>query len=294
MLSITADSIDELYKRTLHRIMAYGETTYPRGFTCREISPCQTVLTKPQLNVLVNPLRKASKAFMAAELLWILQGRYDVEMISFYNSKIKEFSDDGKTFFGAYGPKIISQLPYIVTTLSSDPWSRQAIINIWRESPAKTRDVPCTISLQFIRRPLNELRLYASMRSQDIWLGFPYDVHNFTCIQMLIASLLGIKPGLFVLNQGSLHAYDQDYKNIQAAAKWTITGAESFTPDSSLKSMSGFHNALKNAETIEEIIRLKPIMYRNARELISYTGDPMFAQKLSWLYHHGAKKHAIS
>jgi len=194
VFELRSDNIDHLYNQAFQLILDMGHDTKPRGFNCKEISPCSVTLTDIQNNILVNPIRKASKAFMGAELLWILMGREDVDMISFYNSKISQFSDDGIKFFGAYGPKIKSQLKYVIDTLMIDPFSRQSILTLWKECPPKTKDVPCTISMHFLRRPIDTLNLIVYMRSQDIWLGFPYDVHNFTCIQLIVASILEAFP----------------------------------------------------------------------------------------------------
>jgi thymidylate synthase len=267
-------TIDNLYVNILSYLMAYGKKTYPRGFLCKELSPCSLTLTNPQANILVNPVRKASQRFMAAELLWILMGRDDVAMISYYLPKMKDYSDDGTTFFGAYGPKIMPQLPYVIQTLQMDPWSRQAVINIWRESPPVTKDPPCTITMQFICRPLDKLNMIVYMRSQDVFLGLPYDIHNFTCLQMLIASILGVMVGEFTLIQGSLHAYERDFEKIREVI---------LSPGCSLET------PLSNIKTIEvlakemEYIELLELGHRRNDPLIQMVRDPLLEQKIKWL-----------
>jgi thymidylate synthase len=287
MLSITSDNIDDLYKRCLHRILTYGQDTKPRGFNCKELSPCSVTLTLPQMNVLVNPLRKASQAFMAAELLWILTKRDDVEMISFYNSNIAKYSDNGKTFFGAYGPKVMNQFSYVLDVLQKDPWTRQAVISIWQENPPVTKDVPCTISLHFLQRPLGTLNLVAYMRSQDVWLGFPYDVHNFTSLQSLIASMLKCKLGTFTLVQGSLHMYESNFVAAQDVMKWDGRGPRIFTPNSNTASLEDLKNRLAVINYQEQAIRTNtaPGPYLN--------DDPLLGQKILWLETFAKKKYAV-
>ena len=56
------------------------------------------------------------------------------------------------------------------------------IINIWRENPRSSKDIPCTLSLQFFLREASDqlwLHTIATMRSNDAWLGVPYDTFNF-------------------------------------------------------------------------------------------------------------------
>lgn len=285
MYSIVADNIDELYLDCLDIIIARGNLTHPRGFDCKEISPCSVTLTNPQNNILLNPIRKASKAFMGAELLWILMGRNDVDMISFYNAKIKEFSDNSVYFFGAYGPKVINQLPYIVQILQKDPWSRQAIINIWRENPPQTKDVPCTVTFHFIRRPLDALNLVVYMRSQDIWLGFPYDVHNFTCIQLIVASILGCKPGTFTLVQGSLHMYEQDFEKAKKAIKENLIGIQpERTPMPLPQKLEEFNYSI-------ELLKIQEEKYRKNTAAGPYIIENLLQQKMDWLYNFARRKH---
>ena len=217
-LGQVSSNIAELYKNALIDVMAHGEMTKPRGFNCKELTNYVMHLTNPVNNILNDSVRKINKAFAAAEFMWITTGRNDVESIAPFNSRIGQFSDDGKIFFGAYGPRFAMQLEYILNQLKEDPWTRQAIMTFWRQNPPKTKDVPCTVMLHFMRRPLDKLNLTVYMRSNDIWLGLPYDVHNFTCIQILVAQSLGLLVGSYTHVDGSLHAYDQDFDKIKECA----------------------------------------------------------------------------
>jgi thymidylate synthase len=211
----SGDNIAEIYRKALHDVYYLGEPTRPRGFYCLELTNYIIELKHPERNILTNPIRKINKAFAAAEFIWMGSGRNDVKFISQYNSKIADFSDNGKIFYGAYGPRIDRQMPQVIETLKKDPWSRQAVLTIWRQNPPKTKDVPCTIMMHFIRRPIDKLCLIVYMRSNDIWLGLPYDIHNFTCIQMMVAQELGIGLGTYSQIDGSLHAYSKDSMNIR-------------------------------------------------------------------------------
>ena len=174
--------------------------------------------------IITLPERKLSYSFMFGEAAWMLEGRNDVESVSKYVDGVKRFSDDGETFFGAYGPKILTQWSYVIKTLVTDRDSRQAVINIWRENPRSSKDIPCTLSLQFfLREASDELWLHtvATMRSNDVWLGTPYDTFNFSAISFWIALHLnrnGIKCKVGSLNiqAGSRHIYETDFKKLDS------------------------------------------------------------------------------
>ena len=102
--------------------------------------------------VITIPERKLNHNFMTGEAWWILDGRNDVKSLAKYMGKIERYSDDGIRFFGAYGPKIVDQLSYCIKTLVKDRDSRQSCLTIWRQNPPFSKDIPCTVSLQFFLR----------------------------------------------------------------------------------------------------------------------------------------------
>lgn len=180
-----------------------------------EILAAQSVVDMkyPVVNV---PERALSYSFMAAEALWILSGDNRVETIKQYAPSIAAFSDNGVTFFGAYGPKINEQIGHVTQSLAKDRDTRQSVINIWRENPPETKDVPCTLSAQWFIRD-GALHCVDTMRSSDIWLGWPYDVFNFTALSAVIGLRLRdsfdvhVRLGTLYLNAGSQHLYRKNY-----------------------------------------------------------------------------------
>lgn len=167
--------------------------------------------------------RELGYKFMCAEAAWILTGRNDVKTIVQFSKRIAQFSDDGETFFGAYGPKVLDQLPYCASVLREDPWSRRAVINIWREKPENTKDYPCTLSLQFLLRG-PYAHTVATMRSSDAWLGWPYDVFNFTMVTVALLLMLRdlgaprLALGSLTLQAGSQHLYEENFEGTKLCA----------------------------------------------------------------------------
>jgi thymidylate synthase len=215
---------DAAWAANLFEVINYGSRTAPRPGSPYTGETLELINFESSFDmrfpVVTNRNRKLGYRFMAAEARWILQGDDRVETIKPYSKVIADFSDDGVTFFGAYGPRIREQMAYVVQTLLHDPASRQAVVNIWRPNPPKTKDVPCTIDVQFLIRD-NTLHCIDNMRSSDLWLGWPYDVFNFT---MLSASLLlvlrgfgmELSLGMLSLRAGSQHIYK---RNLEKASR---------------------------------------------------------------------------
>jgi len=206
------DSFRSVFKSAVTSILTDGKEVRPRGMLTKEISPA-TLIVDPKKSLYFSPHRSLNFAFLFAENLWYLSGRADTHFLSYYNSNIKNFSEDG-LHDGNYGSKIISQIRYIVDTLTQDKDSRQAIISLWRDNPRPSKDIPCTLTMQFLIRD-GALNMYVQMRSNDIIWGSCYDVPSFSLIQMVVASCLGLQPGMLYHTANSLHLYETHFSLAQ-------------------------------------------------------------------------------
>lgn len=193
----------------------------PRGMEVREQIAGQYKV--PMMAYIDNADRNVNYDFMFAEAAWICSGSNHLRDLTDTMKSYANYSDDGIFLSGAYGVKVVDQMRYVVDTLEKDSDSRQAFINIWRENPRDSKDIPCTTSMQFLIRD-NELNMISNMRSHDIVLGSTYDVFSFSAVANSIRLLLqerGINVGLgdLTVNAGSLHLYERHYEDIDRWAK---------------------------------------------------------------------------
>ncbi|MBO7696212.1 MAG: hypothetical protein J6T10_26550 [Methanobrevibacter sp.] len=206
-----------VWLETLQKIIDSDLVSKPRGFEIKEILNDQMKIDMrtPILSVIE---RNLGYKFMARESWWIISGKNDVESIKDYSKAISKFSDDGYHFNGAYGPRLVDQWHYIVDSLISDVDTRQAVATIWRPNPRASKDIPCTISVQWLIRN-NKIYCIDNMRSSDIWLGVPYDVFNFTMLTGYLMLLLrergldNLELGHLYLNAGSRHLYENNFES---------------------------------------------------------------------------------
>ena len=222
-------SMNGAWRHKLMDVYNDGETVNVRGTTSLELlhSSLRVNMRKPVLSI---RQRNLGYRFMLAEAWWILSGRNDVATIEPYSPIIKNFSDDGIWFQGAYGPKLVDQLSYIVSTLAEDNYSRQAVATIWNRNPRASKDHSCTVSIQWMIRD-GKLHCFDTMRSSDIWLGVPYDVFNFSMYSLYIALALrekGVKVELgdLYLCAASQHLYDRNYEAARHVARREVTAFE--------------------------------------------------------------------
>lgn len=211
---IECNNFFQLYQEALGYVFQHGYHSAPRGKETVEVCGCTLRLTDARSNLLTSTERKLNYYFSIAEWLWILLGREDVETIAAFNKNIRTFSDNEVDLSGAYGPRFVDQLPYVIRKLTHDSDSRQAVITLWQPKPQESKDIPCTIMLHYMIRE-GKLNAITYMRSNDLWLGFPYDVFNFTQLQAYVAQQLDVVPGWYEHHVGSLHYYVQDVDGVE-------------------------------------------------------------------------------
>lgn len=173
----------------------------------------------PTRNIVTNKYRKMPMRYAVGELAWYLSGSNRVNDIAQFAKKWAEISDDGLTNNSAYGHRILTrfgfdQWEFVKDLIMRDHNTRQAVIHIKDASNAPTKDTPCTVYLQFFLRN-NRLNLSVHMRSNDIWMGVPYDMFSFCFLQMKMAMELGVEIGEYTHYAGSLHLYKRDFDSFQ-------------------------------------------------------------------------------
>jgi len=247
-------NLNELWQDTLTNIGIWGHRLESRVGNCTEVIGFQAILAYPLHNILFVPKRKFSLSYACAEMLWYLSGANNIEMIQAYAPQYEKFTENGIAY-GAYGARwaenpgfvneridltktivmegygdntnfepIQSQLYALIHLLKTNPNTRQAIMTMWDSGDLihailkDHKDLPCTLSLIFFVRD-NKLHLVATMRSNDAWLGLPYDVFCFTTLQRIIAKELGLELGTYVHQAGSEHIYEKNQEKIDSILK---------------------------------------------------------------------------
>lgn len=213
-------TVNDVWLEAFNALQAQAEEGYTAGSrdgaVVGEICDAVFCVEDPTRNIVSNPIRKMPMRYAVGELAWYLSGSNRVQDISRFAKKWADISDDGETNNSAYGWRIFdkfgfNQWEYVKELLRKDPSSRQAVIHIKDASNKPTKDVPCTVYLQFFIRD-GKLNMSTHMRSNDIWMGVPYDMFSFCFLQMLLAMELGVEVGQYTHYAGSLHIYSRDYE----------------------------------------------------------------------------------
>ena len=211
------DNIDEAWLYWYNLLLGEKANMPSRdGDVVGEVINAITVITDPTKNIMKNDVRNLSMKYAIGEMLWYLSGNKKLSEIRKYTKAWDRMSDDGETVNSNYGWCIkhkygFDQWEYVKDLLTKSPETRQAVIHIKTADDKESKDVNCTVCLQFFIRE-GKLHATAYMRSNDIWMGFPYDVFQFTCMQILMSMELGVELGTYTHVAGSLHLYQRDVK----------------------------------------------------------------------------------
>ncbi len=210
---------------SLVRLLGKGQQLRGRnGYQTIELQNEVTVLSRPLDRFVFLPGRGNDPFAAIAETTWVLAGRNDIDWLSRYLPRAGEFSDDGATWRGAYGPRLRNwcgsdPLLKVVHQLRDEPSTRRAVLALFNPAAdyVDTRDVPCTTTIQFLKRN-GRIDATVTMRSNDVWWGFSgINAFEWSVLLEAVAFWTGAEVGTLTFFAGSFHLYERHQKRALAA-----------------------------------------------------------------------------
>ncbi|MEH6466214.1 MAG: thymidylate synthase [Porticoccus sp.] len=112
----------------------------------------------------------------------------------------------------------IDQLAQLVSDIQNNPDSRRLIVSAWnpKDIPvmAKSGLPPCHTLFQFyVSEGLLSCQLY--QRSADVLLGVPFNIASYALLTLMIAQVVGLRPGDFVHTFGDAHLYSNHLEQVE-------------------------------------------------------------------------------
>ena len=194
------------------------------GIVCEAHTPVTTVYKKPWERVCLIKERDANPFFHFIEGLWMLDGHSDLEPLTYFVKSMADFSDDGKTLWGAYGWRWKSyfhkdQLAILIDMLKQNPYERRAVLQMWdpKDDLARAcnkkierKDVPCNTNIYFKIRD-GKLCMTVCNRSNDmLWGAYGANVVHMSMLQEYMAHNIGVPMGDYTQISDSFHIYQND------------------------------------------------------------------------------------
>ncbi|MEK7573188.1 MAG: thymidylate synthase [Patescibacteria group bacterium] len=122
--------------------------------------------------------------------------------------------------------KTIDQLAWAVKELREDPDAKNAIVTSWNPeylyTMADKKDAsrfPICHNMFQISRRGDKLSLQLYQRSSDLFLGVPFNIASYSLLTIVLAKILGLKPGEFVHTFGDVHIYENHIEQFKEQLK---------------------------------------------------------------------------
>ncbi|WP_292040415.1 MULTISPECIES: thymidylate synthase [unclassified Brevundimonas] len=162
--------------------------------------------------------KKLHTRSIIVELLWFLRGETNIAWLKENKVSIwDEWADAEGELGPVYGKqwrswtapdgRVIDQIEKLVHGLKNNPNSRRHIVSAW--NPADVDDMalpPCHCLFQFFVAD-GKLSCQLYQRSADVFLGVPFNIASYALLTMMVAQVVGLKPGEFVHSFGDAHLY---------------------------------------------------------------------------------------
>lgn len=223
MLTIRGRNVNEIFPIGLMYLQTAVKRESRNGPTVEIMTPVSVQYDHPDERVLFSPERDANPFFHLFESLWMLAGRKDVGFLDQYNSQMKQYSDDGEGFNAAYGHRLrknfgFDQIDFVIKRLKSNPDDRRAVLQIWdpEDLVKESKDYACNLVITpRIRKSRLDWTVFN--RSNDYVFGLTgANAVHLSIIQEYVASMVGVKVGVYHQITNCLHAYTENpvYKRV--------------------------------------------------------------------------------
>lgn len=235
---LTCDIFSKEYPFLNKQIIENGDFLDSRTGKTLEFLDFKTKLTNPKYRCVGNNSRDINVFFLIAEALWIYRGRKDVEFLKIFNTKMKDFSDDGKYFNAPYGFRMRhfgvnsfenenvalteknqhyfnqifqgeDQVYENLKLLKNDPNTRRAVMQIWNSEfdlAKNSKDIPCN-DIVFLKIRNGKLKTKIANRSNDLHWGLPTNIFQFSFVTEIMAKIIDTDLGTQTHDSDSLHVY---------------------------------------------------------------------------------------
>ena len=170
------------------------------------------------------------------ELLWFLKGDTNINYLKENGVRIwNEWADDNGNLGPVYGHQWrnwndegIDQIKAVIDTLKTNPNSRRILVSAWNpsvmpdssvsfsENVAKNKAAlpPCHAFFQFyVAKEKLSCQLY--QRSADLFLGVPFNIASYALLNLMVAQVCDLEPGVFVHTFGDVHIYSNHHEQIE-------------------------------------------------------------------------------
>lgn len=215
MLALRGNNVNEILPVAMIHFSRPDELieSSPRGQRRWQYpTPISTMYTSPCERVLFSNIRDANPYFHFMDALWLLAGRNDVAFLSQWLESIKDYSDNGVIFHGAYGYRLRreNQINTVINRLVDEPDTTRAVLQMYDfqiDAHYKGKDLPCNVVIM-LGVQNGKLNMTVCNRSNDmIWGAYGANVVQFSMLLEYLAAMVGVDVGWYIQMSNNAHVY---------------------------------------------------------------------------------------
>jgi thymidylate synthase len=174
------------------------------------------------------PLVTSKKVYfkgLAVEMLWFLKGDTNIKYLNDNKVRIWDaWADEDGNLGPVYGKqwinwqgangKTFNQIAAVIESIKTSPGSRRHIVNAWNVGEIDQMALPpCHMFYQFyVAEGRLSCQLY--VRSNDLFLGAPFNIAQYSLLVHMIAQQCDLEPGELVYTIGDAHIYTNHLEQI--------------------------------------------------------------------------------
>lgn len=208
-MEIKEKTVVDAWKKSLKYILDNGVDFIDRDErNCRETLNLTIIVKDPEYDY-DKPID------IMQQFEWVYPSKEELESIMLSREQPASYEY-------SYGPRIfnfkgVDQInDFILPLLKKDPTSRRAIITLFdpsTDSNLLSKNVPSLLYIYFKIKE-DKLTLTCSIRSNDLFIGWPGNIYQIIMLQRHVAELLGIKTGELTTISGSAHIFHEHFEMI--------------------------------------------------------------------------------
>lgn len=233
MVNIKGKTINDLVYNCLDEIITKGHRSPSRNGDISTVYNAFTQLENSRSRHLSLVGRKNNIFATIAETFWVFSGDNKIDpLLSFFLPRAKDFSDDGMTWRGGYGPRLFGEqnnaFEDLIHQFKYDGvFTRRGVMTIFdpnldtqinlesKYDLIQTKDRPCNLMMDFFVTPDKRLHMNMKQRSGDVIWGFgSINIFLFSTLHEAVLNILksevdsGLTLGEYNHHVTNLHLYD--------------------------------------------------------------------------------------
>lgn len=148
---------------------------------------------------------------------WKPKAAYDGDLGRVYGVQWRKWATNKEQWISSSEsePVFVDQLNELIVNIKKDPFGRRHILSAWNPGELDQMALPpCHILAQFYVNSKNELSCQMYQRSNDFFLGCPFNIASYALLTHMVAQVCGLKVGEFIHTTGDAHIYSNHVEQV--------------------------------------------------------------------------------